>query len=36
VRAATEQEVDPHAPPRPAVRTTADYLREREEKGENS
>jgi ferredoxin len=26
---ATEQELDPHAAPRPAVRTTEDYLRER-------
>jgi len=32
VAAATEQEVDPYAPSRPAVRTTEDYLREREEK----
>jgi Pyruvate/2-oxoacid:ferredoxin oxidoreductase delta subunit len=36
VTAATEQEVDPYAPARPAVRTTEDYLREREEKGKNS
>ena len=27
----TEQEFDPHAPPRPRARTTDDYLREREE-----
>ena len=33
VAAATEQEIDPYAPPRPKVRTTEDYLREREEKG---
>jgi hypothetical protein len=32
VVAATEQEVDPYAPLRPVVRTTEDYLREREEK----
>jgi ferredoxin len=36
----TEENFDPHSPPRPAVRTTDDYLREREarlraEKGEN-
>jgi Fe-S-cluster-containing dehydrogenase component len=30
VIAITEQEFDPHAPPRPHVRTTEDYLRERE------
>jgi ferredoxin len=30
--AATEASFDPHAPPRPPVRTTEDYLREREEK----
>jgi len=36
IAAATEQEVDPYAPPRPAVRTSEDYLREREKKGENS
>jgi ferredoxin len=29
--AATEASFDPHAPPRPPVRTTEDYLREREE-----
>jgi hypothetical protein len=29
----TEDEFDPHgAPPRPAVRTTDDYLREREQR----
>jgi ferredoxin len=36
--AATEASFDPHAPPRPPVRTTEDYLREREEeegKGES-
>jgi len=27
----TESEFDPHTPPRPPVRTTEDYLREREE-----
>jgi ferredoxin len=32
--AATEASFDPHAPPRPPVRTTEDYLREREEKEE--
>jgi ferredoxin len=32
VIAMTEQEFDPHAAPRPQVRTTEDYLREREEK----
>jgi ferredoxin len=31
VIAITEQEFDPHAPPRPKVRTTDDYLRERED-----
>jgi ferredoxin len=41
VIAITEQEFDPHAPPRPHVRTTEDYLREREaferaRKGEGS
>jgi ferredoxin len=30
--AATEASFDPHAPPRPPVRTTEDYLREREER----
>jgi ferredoxin len=30
VAVVTEEEFDPHAPPRPAVRTTDDYLRERE------
>jgi ferredoxin len=34
VAAATEQEINPYARPRPNVRTTEDYLREREEKGE--
>ena len=33
VIAATEADFDPYgAPPRPAVRTTEDYLREREER----
>jgi ferredoxin len=39
VIAITEQEFDPHAPPRPKARTTEDYLRERDEmerKGEGS
>jgi ferredoxin len=31
----TEQDFDPHAPPRPTVRTTEDYLRERDEKPED-
>ena len=31
----SEQDFDPYGPPRPAVRTTADYLREREEKKES-
>jgi hypothetical protein len=31
----TEDGFDPHAPPRPNVRTTDDYLRERAEKGES-
>jgi ferredoxin len=31
VAVVTEDEFDPHAPPRPAVRTTDDYLREREQ-----
>jgi ferredoxin len=40
VAVVTEENFDPHAPPRPAVRTTDDYLREREarlraEKDEN-
>jgi len=30
VAVVTDEEFDPHAPPRPAVRTTDDYLRERE------
>jgi hypothetical protein len=30
----TEENFDPHAPPRPPVRTTDDYLREREERKE--
>ena len=30
VIAITEQQFDPHAPPRPPVRTTDDFLRERE------
>jgi hypothetical protein len=36
VAAVTEEDFDPHAAPRPAVRTTEDYLREREDerKGE--
>jgi len=34
VIAATEASFDPHAPPRPPVRTTEDYLREREEQKE--
>jgi ferredoxin len=32
VAVVTEDEFDPHAPPRPAVRTTDDYLREREQR----
>jgi ferredoxin len=32
VAAVSEQDFDPYAPPRPPVRTTEDYLREREEK----
>jgi len=36
IAAATEQEVDPYAPLRPPVRTTEDYLHEREDKGESS
>jgi hypothetical protein len=33
VAAVTEDDFDPHGtPPRPAVRTTDDYLREREER----
>jgi len=31
----SDQDFDPYGPPRPAVRTTADYLREREEKKES-
>jgi hypothetical protein len=35
VAAMSEEEFDPYAgPPRPKVRTTEDYFREREEKGE--
>jgi Pyruvate/2-oxoacid:ferredoxin oxidoreductase delta subunit len=33
VAAVSEQDFDPYGPPRPKVRTTEDYLREREEKG---
>jgi len=29
-----QESFDPHAPPRPKLRTTNDYLRERETKGE--
>jgi ferredoxin len=36
VAAVSEQDFDPYGAPRPKVRTTEDYLREREEKGENS
>jgi hypothetical protein len=32
VAAVSEQDFDPYGPPRPNVRTTDDYLREREEK----
>jgi ferredoxin len=36
VAAVSEEDFDPYgAPPRPKVRTTEDYLREREEKGES-
>ena len=36
VAAVMEEKLDPFAaPPRPAVRTTDDYLRERETKGES-
>jgi hypothetical protein len=34
VAAVSEQNFDPYGPPRPKVRTTEDYLREREEKRE--
>jgi hypothetical protein len=32
VAAVSEQDFDPYSPPRPSVRTTEDYLRERKEK----
>jgi ferredoxin len=35
VQVMTEQNFDPLAPPRPRMRTTEDYLRERERTGED-
>ena len=32
----TEQDFDPYGAPRPPVRTTEDYLREREDKARNN